>query len=1345
MNWKNKINKFFLPSIIAVGIGLLILSLGLGLLLLKSTQPIGYRINTIVGNGMPGYAGDENLAYNAKLKHPRGLFVDKVGNLYIADAENDRVRKVDIKTGIITTIAGGGSQTVSCNKDAKPITATEVLFDEPVSVAVDNRNNVYILINTACIYKVTDGYLIPFIGSEQPGYNGDGDALGAAIDPQYGDISLDYKNEYLYIADRDNHCIRKVNLQNAPHKITTVAGRCGEPGYDDEKNKEKEATNVRLFQPEDVVLDKAGNMYIADTANLVIRYVDKETNLLTTIAGKNGIKKHGGDNGPATEATFAHPIDLVIDNSDELYIVDQESHRIRHIDNKGIIRTIAGNGKQTYSGDGGDATEASLNHPKDIALISESDGSFIGLYVSDKRNHRIRKIERKQTKLPNWLRPIADKLGLFRTGYKIETFAGTGQAGFSGDGGPAREAQVQHARGIAQDKAGNLYLADTENHRIRKIDAKTHNITTFAGCEKGKDKEGKDTICEKWEQWVSMGHESAVLATQMQLNMPSDVAIDKAGNLYILDHVSYRVYQVDTKGFIKPFAGNGSHGYRGDGGPAIEANINPTYSGIAVDHKGNLYIADRFNHRIRQVNEQGIITTVAGNGEQGYKGDGGKAIAAQLNLPEDITVDEDGNLYIADSYNHIIRKVDIENNITTIAGIPGQKGYSGDGGPATEAKLSLPVNLAIDKAGNLYIADFHNDVIRHMNREGIITTIAGTAGKPGDKGDGGLATKASFFQPEAIVLSEATVDGLPKVIYINDKGNFRIRKLVWNPKIGDYDYDYYFLLILSVLGFTLFIGISLALYYLRLYRHPIVQALYADPSQLLTTPLEQLPKAKDLLQRTHRLDTVLTNNEVPSERLDNAINFVTMSNAERCALLKRLFNLRSVEPLTDEIFQLDLSEEFPLKLRKCQVYFPPTDLPTQDVFMPLEKDDMSLQVTVVISLVVNQQSKLRPMGENLDNLWVVPNSRELTALLLSSQPQKALAHLLASQLAITNISPYQTSAGITKDSVFFGRNDILQIFNREPKNYLFVGGRQLGKSSLLKKVVRRYQNHPKVKCIYLSLLDDSTRQLNEKMGLAQEAPLPELLDKLVEVPNGERRLILIDEADAFIRSEITNGYPTLNKFRSVSEEGRCHFFLAGFWDLYYAMTLDYHSPIRNFGEFFMVLRLEREACRELATQPMALLGLRYEHEELVEQLITATGQRANLVAIVCDEMLKHLPIERRVLNTEDVTKALHSWAVEEALSGWGQLSHNEQIDHLARIIIYATVEPGEFSLTDVMNVLNTHDYVYTTEQLKQSLKCLELAYLIQRDKGRYSYCVPLFREWLLEDDVKALLRQELKS
>jgi hypothetical protein len=354
--------------------------------------------------------------------------------------------------------------------------------------------------------------------------------------------------------------------------------------------------------------------------------------------------------------------------------------------------------------------------------------------------------------------------------------------------------------------------------------------------------------------------------------------------------------------------------------------------------------------------------------------------------------------------------------------------------------------------------------------------------------------------------------------------------------------------------------------------------------------------------------------------------------------------------------------------------------------------------------------------------------------LLSPKPIKDFVRLLANQLILRDISPYQTSGGVSKDTAFFGRETIIaQIINRELMNYLVIGARQIGKTSLLHHLKRRYQTNPKVDCVYRSLGDGDSQYFRDKLN-----------DYLADLPTQQQRLLLLDEADVFIRDEIANGYPMLSHFRSLSDEGRCHFILAGFWDLHQAAVLDYFSPVKNFGELITIGALELKACRELATKPMTLLGIHYAQDELVEQIITATGQRPNLVATVCDE-LKNLAGERRELNAEDVTNALQSQTVTDALKGWESLTNDKQAARLDRIIVYATVEKDTFKLSDVVRVLDEHDYIYTTEQLTQSLARLELAFIIQHTDEVYCYCVPLFREMLMKQEIEVLLTEDLKN
>ncbi|MEV4432572.1 NHL repeat-containing protein [Streptomyces sp. NPDC049585] len=329
----------------------------------------------------------------------------------------------------------------------------------------------------------------------------------------------------------------------------------------------------------------------------------------------------------------------------------------------------------------------------------------------------------------------------------IATVAGTGAAGYVSDGGPAPLTRLNLPLGLAVDKQGNLYLADRHNHRIRKV-TPDGTITTVAG--------------NGQAGYVSDG--GPAVATR--ISDPVDVAVDDAGNVFIADTGNHRIRKVTPAGIITTVAGNGEAGYVSDGGPAIATRLHHPH-GIAVDHEGSVYFSEWSNHRVRKVSPAGIITTVAGNGEAGYVSDGGPAIATRLHYPSGVAVDAEGILYIADCLNHRVRKVSRNGIITTVAG-NGTAGYVSDGGPAVATTLFHPHGVELDAAGNLYIADSANHRVRRVSANGIITTVAGT-GIAGYVDDGGPAASTRLYSPCGVTLDSAGN------LYIGDYSNHRVR------------------------------------------------------------------------------------------------------------------------------------------------------------------------------------------------------------------------------------------------------------------------------------------------------------------------------------------------------------------------------------------------------------------------------------------------------------------------------------------------------------------------------------------------------------------------------------------
>jgi hypothetical protein len=341
----------------------------------------------------------------------------------------------------------------------------------------------------------------------------------------------------------------------------------------------------------------------------------------------------------------------------------------------------------------------------------------------------------------------------------IYTYAGngSGNAGYSGNGGNALAALLNVPSSIATHDYENVYIADQANHVIRRVNYQDI-ISDYAGM----DSAG---------YYGDYGPADSCL-----MSAPCAVALDGAGNLIIADYMNNVVREVNVStGDIYTIAGNGTAGYTGDGGAATNATLRYPY-GVAVDASGNIYIADAGNNVIREITASGYIQTIIGNGygsglalgNGGYSGDGGPANAAELNFPSGIAVDVFGNKYVADAYNNVIRKVGINDSISTFAGVAGVPGYSGDGGYAKAALLKFATGLAVDGIGNVYIADQGNDVVRKVDTGGKIRTIAGT-GTAGYSGDSGPAVDAQLSAPKGVA-----VDG-NGLIYIADAGNNAVR------------------------------------------------------------------------------------------------------------------------------------------------------------------------------------------------------------------------------------------------------------------------------------------------------------------------------------------------------------------------------------------------------------------------------------------------------------------------------------------------------------------------------------------------------------------------------------------
>ncbi len=650
-------------------------------------------VTTVAG----GFIGDGNPATSASLATPTGVARDTHGNIYVSDTYNCRIRVIDA-AGVIGTYAGTGI----CGYSGDGGPAKSAKISDVFGIALDSKGNL-LLTDGARIRRITPaGIISTVVGTGTQGYSGDGGpATKATLDYPEG-VFADAKGN-IYIADSGNYVIRKVDPKGIIHTVAGnhTAGFGGDGGP---------ATSANLSFVFSVVADGMGNFYIADQGNARVRIVNSagiintyagdgsygntgsggpatsasigsclgllygegklyisnglvwavnlKTQIINITAG-NGFTGFNGDGNNALSTSFSSLTAMAFDTAGGLLLVDSSNGRLRLIDSAQIVSTVAGG----YIGDGGKATAASLNFGYTLGHIAFDPAG--NLYIADVGHCRVRKVA-----------PTGE----------ISTFAGTGICSYSGDGGPASSATVSLPEAVAADGNGNVYIADTGNNVIRKVD-KTGTITTFL------------TVLTASNGFIVAARSTAL-------------AVDGSGNLYASDG-TYAIWKITPAGSTTVIAGVlYDIGYNGDGIPATQAWLFLP-NGVAVDRAGNVYICDWLNERIRKVDTNGLISTVAGNGSEGFNGDGGPATSATLTLPTDVAVDTKGNFYIADWDNLRVRVVNSAGTIETLVG-NGEFGYNGNNLPAKQTTV-FPFGLTFSPNGILYVADEGSFRVREIH------------------------------------------------------------------------------------------------------------------------------------------------------------------------------------------------------------------------------------------------------------------------------------------------------------------------------------------------------------------------------------------------------------------------------------------------------------------------------------------------------------------------------------------------------------------------------------------------------------------------------------------------------
>jgi len=654
----------------------------------RSTNSGGF-VTTLAG---PSFQ-DSGIAGNtATFNGPNGVAVDLYGNVYVADLGNNLIRMISTN-GAVTTLAGSGA---IGSADGM---GTAASFNKPAGIAVDGAGNIYVAdLGSNRIRKINPSGLVSTLaGTGVPGSTNGAANLASFNEPS--GVAVDQSGN-VYVTDLGNNLIRLISPSGV---VRTLAGS----GMHGSAN--GVATAASFMAPEGIAVDAGGNVYVADLGNDDIRKISADA-VVTTLAGVGHL---GYANGPDSTAGFSSPFGIAVDAAGNVFVSEQGNQEIREISTSGVVSIWAGSPNGNIGSHNGIGTSATFWFPAGLAVDGQDN-----VYVADYSNNMIREINSADV---------------------VSTLAGTGQAGSANTTTTTGRSTFYDPTGVAVDASGNIYVADQFNNLIRKISS-TGIVSTLAGNGNSGWVDGPDEVAS--------------------FKIPTGVAVDPTGNVYVADLLNNIIRKISSSGIVSTLAGNGTGG--DTNGPAASASFKAPY-GVAVDAAGNVYVADDANNLIRKITSTGVVSTLAGNGNAAWVD--GPGTTASFYNPTGLAVDVNGNVFVADAGNNRIREISPTGVVSTFAG---NGTFGSANGNGTSASFNHPTGVAVDIDGNIYVADQKNNLIRMIAFDGTVSTWAGNGKALATNGRG---SGASFSSPTGIAVDAAGN------VYVADQGNNLIRKI----------------------------------------------------------------------------------------------------------------------------------------------------------------------------------------------------------------------------------------------------------------------------------------------------------------------------------------------------------------------------------------------------------------------------------------------------------------------------------------------------------------------------------------------------------------------------------------